>query len=127
MPHPRKTLLATAITLLASAVHAQSVSPEMQAQMMQGGAMEMVACMQKIGPEAMERMQAEGEALGAKIDQLCAAGDEAGAREAAMEMGRKMADSPTMKALQQCGENVAAMFRQQMPAAIDEASDKFCD
>lgn len=118
------------VVLVASIVHgaqAQEASPEAMAAMMQGGAMEMAACMEKIGPEAMERMQADGEALSAKIDALCAAGDEAGARAAAVEMGRKMADSPAMKAMAQCGEKVAALFRQQMPAAIDEASDKLCD
>lgn len=119
--------LAVMMAALFQTAAAQQPSPEAMAAMMQGGAMEMAACMEKIGPEAMARMQADGEAMGAKIDQLCAAGDEAGARAAALEMGRKMAESPAMKAMQQCGEKVAALFRQQMPAAIDKASENLCD
>lgn len=120
-------MLAVLMVMWLPTLAAQEIPPEAMAAMMQGGAMEMAACMEKIGPEAMEKIAADGEAMGKKIDALCAAGDEAGARAAAVEMGRKMAESPAMQAMQQCGEKVVAMFRQQMPAAVDQASDQLCD
>lgn len=105
---------------------AEPPSEEAMAAMMQGG-MAMAACMEKIGPDAMTQMQASGEAMAARIDELCAAGDEAGARAAALEMGAKMAESPAMKSLQQCGKEVMAMFQQQLPAMADAASERICD
>ena len=105
---------------------AEPPSEEAMAAMLQGG-MAMAACMEKIGPDAMTQMQASGEALAARIDELCAAGDEAGARAAALEMGAKMAESPAMKSLQQCGKEAIAMFQQQLPAIADAASGRICD
>lgn len=107
-------------------IMAEPPSEEAMAAMMQGG-MAMAACMDKIGPDAMSQMQASGEAMAARIDQLCAAGDEAGARAAALEMGAKMAESPAMKSLQACGKGVAALFQQQMPAMANAASERICD
>lgn len=62
----------------------------------------------------METMRREGQAMAAKVDALCAAGERDDAQDEAMAYGKKLNASSEFKQVRKCGE----MMRGAMPQTL---------
>jgi hypothetical protein len=73
----------------------------------------------------IEKMQAEGQAIQAQIQALCAEGDRRGAEKVAMDYSKKMINSAEYQELKKCGEKMMSYlppeFMQEIEAQADEA------
>lgn len=77
---------------------------------MQEAVLEMGECMGTIDQSQLKELEAEGNAISAKIDALCAAGKEDEAEEYAITEGQKMMAKPAIAELRNCSEAMASQF-----------------
>jgi hypothetical protein len=87
---------------------------QQEAEKMAKAVAEATKCMNS---EDFKKLQAEGQAVGAKIDSLCAQGDRKGAEQAAAEYSKKLLTSEEFKNMQKCSEQLLAG----MPQSFIEA------
>lgn len=77
--------------------------------------------------EDFKKMQADGQAMGEKVDALCAKGDRKGAEKAAVEYSKKLLASQEFKNLQKCSEQLMASLPQPFIEAgnttVEEGTD----
>ena len=69
------------------------------------------ACMQKIDQQELEKLRLRGEAMSAEVNALCASGDKAKARSAAVAYAKEIEADPVMQELKGC----TGLLEQQIP------------
>ncbi len=98
------------------------MSDEQMQKMMQN-ARKMQECFEKIDRSAFEKLEKEGEEVGAEIDALCKAGKRNEAQARAVAYGKKISESEEMKEIQKCGTMMKGMM-DNMPLMIQESFDE---
>ncbi|MGD9603701.1 MAG: hypothetical protein AB7O21_18895 [Gammaproteobacteria bacterium] len=122
----RATVVTTLLCAIAPVTAQQPMPPDM-AQVMQH-AQALQACLAKVDQGALDELRGRGQALGAEVKALCAAGKRDEAQAHAITAGRAIAESPAMRALGDCGEMARGMV--QHPAvteAVEGRASHVCD
>ncbi len=83
---------------------------------------EMQICLSRLEPNTMERLRARGEEMVADVRALCAAGERDMAASRAMQYAQDMANSPELRAIEECG-SLASQLMADLPFATPDAAD----
>lgn len=109
-------LLATC--LVYASAHAQPATPDMQQlrelmgqtglsssqlDLLRAEAARLQACVARLDDKALAQLQAEAEQMGAEVQAMCKDGLREDAQQLALTHARTLANSPALKAIQNCG------------------------
>ena len=118
--------------LLPVTVFAQQMSQQ-DMQNMMAQLQEVQACMQTIDQNELKNLEAESKKFEAEVKGLCNNGKRDAAQDKAMAYSKEVINSPAMKTMRKCTENMSGAMKGMMPdlspekLAKDFSSKHVCD
>lgn len=101
----------------------QSMTPEERAkwmEQMQQQAATAAICATQVGMEKITALEAQGKAISAQVQALCAEGKKAEATAYAKREGQKLMQDPTIEELRICSKDMVAHFEQMADNSLND-------